>query len=193
MSPSRSHTDTRYRTIVADPPWPDVSRRMGKGGRRARSTEVPYLTMSYEAIANLPVSELAEDAAALFLWSTRRAFREGISVAVALAWGFEPVGEIIWGLRNLGMGGGALTADHEPVLVATRGGLMLEPAVRGVGVHFWRQPYDRGKIHSAKPDGFLDLVERLSPSPRLEMFARRQRLGWDTWGNEALEHVRIDA
>jgi hypothetical protein len=65
-----------------------------------------------------------------------------------------------------------------------------------MGVQFWRQPYapgGGGKIHSAKPEAFLDLVEQLSPGPRLELFARRQRLGWDTWGNEALEHVAIDA
>ncbi len=50
--------------------------------------------------------------------------------------------------------------------------------------------WNRG-AHSAKPDAFLDLVETVSPGPYLELFARRQRLGWDTWGNEALEHVRI--
>jgi hypothetical protein len=47
--------------------------------------------------------------------------------------------------------------------------------------------------HSAKPEAFLDMVEAVSPGPYLEMFARRQRLGWDTWGDEALEHVRIGA
>jgi N6-adenosine-specific RNA methylase IME4 len=45
--------------------------------------------------------------------------------------------------------------------------------------------------HSAKPDAFLDLVEQVSPGPYLELFARRQRLGWDTWGNEALNHVDL--
>jgi N6-adenosine-specific RNA methylase IME4 len=40
---------------------------------------------------------------------------------------------------------------------------------------------------------FLDLVESVSPGPYLEMFARRQRLGWDTWGNEALPHVELTA
>ncbi len=45
--------------------------------------------------------------------------------------------------------------------------------------------------HSAKPEAFLDLVEQVSPGPYLELFARRQRLGWDTWGNEALNHVEI--
>ncbi len=47
--------------------------------------------------------------------------------------------------------------------------------------------------HSAKPDAFADLIEQVSPGPYLEMFARRQRLGWDTWGDEALEHVQIEA
>ena len=40
--------------------------------------------------------------------------------------------------------------------------------------------------HSVKPEAFLDIVEAVSPEPRLEMFSRRARLGWDTWGDEAL-------
>jgi hypothetical protein len=50
----------------------------------------------------------------------------------------------------------------------------------------WFQ-WPRGK-HSAKPEAFLDLVESVSPGPYLELFARRNRLGWDTWGNECLDH-----
>ena len=41
----------------------------------------------------------------------------------------------------------------------------------------------RGR-HSAKPEAFYDMVESMSPGPYLDVFARRQRLGWDTWGNE---------
>lgn len=187
---------TRYRTIVADPPW-EISRRMGVGGRRARATEVPYAFMTLDDIAALPVADMAEDDAHLFLWTTRRLFREGHAAEIAREWGFEPCGEIIWGLRNPGMGGNALVNDHEPVLIARRGSLSFagkEP----VGVCFWRQPYAMtpqgvpGKVHSAKPEAFLDLVEQVSPGPYLELFARRQRLGWDTWGNEALCHVDLD-
>jgi N6-adenosine-specific RNA methylase IME4 len=141
--------------------------------------------MSIDAIAALPVGSIAADDAALFLWATREVFREGHAARVARSWGFEPCGEVIWGLRNPGMGSGALVNDHEPVLVATRGRLSLAPVMRGLGVVFWRQPYAKGtggKIHSAKPEGFLDLVEELAPEPRIELFARRQRLGWDTWG-----------
>jgi N6-adenosine-specific RNA methylase IME4 len=47
--------------------------------------------------------------------------------------------------------------------------------------------------HSRKPDAFLDMVEQVSRGPYLELFARRQRLGWDTWGDEALEHVEMEA
>lgn len=50
--------------------------------------------------------------------------------------------------------------------------------------------WNRG-AHSAKPEAFLDLVETVSPGPYLELFARRQRLGWDTWGNESLNHVEL--
>lgn len=52
--------------------------------------------------------------------------------------------------------------------------------------------WPRGQ-HSAKPEAFMDLVEQVSPGPYLELFARRQRLGWDTWGNQALEHVEMVA
>lgn len=182
----------RYRTIVADPPW-QITMHMGAGGRRARATEVPYSFMSLDEIKALPVREWADDEAHLWLWSTRRLFREGEAAAVARAWGFEPCGEVIWGLRNPGMGG-FNGNGHEPVLIASRGGLPFPKNELPAGVSFWPQPYasSGGKIHSAKPEAFLDLVERVSPAPRLEMFARRARLdGWDYWGNEAVNPVDL--
>jgi N6-adenosine-specific RNA methylase IME4 len=181
----------RYRTIVVDPPW-EINQDIAAGGRRARATKVPYSMMSLQEIADLPVDEFAEGEAHLYLWSTRELFREGQAAHMARCWDFQPVGEIIWGLPNPGMGAAPFVNDHEPILVARRGGLPFTSDIWGVGVHFWRQLYvNGGKAHSAKPEGFLDLVESMSPGPRLEMFARRNRLGWDTWGNEALEHVHL--
>lgn len=182
---------TGYRTIVADPPW-EISRRMGAGGRRARSTEVPYGFMSLDEIKALPVAEWAADAAHLYLWTTRKLFREGEAAAVARAWGFQPVSEIIWGLRNSGMGG-FNGSGHEPILLASRGDLPWPKGELPQGVEFWRQLYLKGKVHSAKPEAFLDHVERWSPAPRLEMFARRGRFGWDYWGDESLGTAEVAA
>lgn len=167
-----------------------VERVIRSGGRRARSTEVPYQMLSIDDICALPVAALVEDDAHLYLWSTRRLFREGDAARVARAWGFRPVGEIIWGLRNPGMGTRAIANDHEPVLVAVRGSLPFsidEP----MGVHFWRQTYlNGGKSHSAKPEAFLDFVESASPGPYAELFARRARFGWDyPIGDQALGGV----
>lgn len=188
----------KYRTIVADPPWPIADPRqrprMGAGARRRRETALSYDLMSLQDIASLPIEGLADDQAHLFLWSTRKVFREGQAAMVARAWGFEPVGEIIWGLRNPGFGQ-FLGNDHEPVLIGRRGGLAFSKSVRFVGVHFWRQTYAgaAGKVHSAKPEAFLDLVESVSPGPYVELFARRHRLGWDVWGNESANTAELGA
>ena len=190
----------RYRTIVADPPWSGITTRIGAGGRRSRSTSLEYgeRLMTTDEIARLPIADLAEDDAHLFLWSTRQKFREGEAAHVARAWGFEPCGEIIWGLENPGTGSRSLANDHEPILVATRGSLPLT-ASEPMGVYFWRQLYVRGpsgvpeKVHSGKPTAFLDYVERWSPGPYVELFARRDRLGWDTWGDQSLGTAEMAA
>ncbi len=187
-----------YRTIVADPPW-EITRRIGKGGRRANTTEVPYSMMTVTSIKALPVSELADpDGCVLFLWSTRKNFREGVAVDVARAWGFEPCGELIWGLRNPGTGSSSLANDHEPCLIARSGKVAQLLSDESLGVYFWKQVYEYGKagvpqkVHSAKPPGFLEFVEQIASGPRLELFAREARLGWDSWGNESLNHVSLD-
>jgi N6-adenosine-specific RNA methylase IME4 len=38
--------------------------------------------------------------------------------------------------------------------------------------------------HSRKPEYVVSFLERVSPAPRLEMFARAPRAGWDVWGNQ---------
>jgi N6-adenosine-specific RNA methylase IME4 len=184
----------RFATIVADPPWEFEGAKVRPRGRNTPADQAPYPPMALGEIEALPIADLAEPDAVLFMWSTRRLFREGAAAAVARAWGFEPCGEVIWGLRLPGLGGtAALRNDHEPILVAKRGRPQWT-AEAPMGVHFWRQPYyDRGggKIHSAKPDAFLDHVELWAPGPYLELFARRARFGWDYWGDESHQTVEL--
>jgi N6-adenosine-specific RNA methylase IME4 len=182
----------RYRTIVADPPW-DVKRLASPGAKAfgtqdgtLRSVELPYKTMSVEAIAALPVSALAERDAHLYVWTINRYVEA--TYAIARAWGFEPRTLLVWAKAPMGLGpGGAYSITTEYVLYAARGSL---PALSRVDRTWWSWP--RGR-HSAKPDAFQDIVEQVSPGPYVELFARRDRLGWDTWGNESLGTAEMAA
>jgi N6-adenosine-specific RNA methylase IME4 len=187
-----------YRTIVADPPWElgDQKARSrpwaSKGGRRGRETFFPYKTQPVQWIEGLPVSDFACADSHLYLWVPASFNREGVGARVARAWGFGVVSEIVWDKINFGLGKFP-RPQHEILLVCRRGELPFR--VRNFGsVQRWHAPRARnngGRIHSAKPDGALDLVEQASPGPYLEMFARRARFGWDYWGDESLETATV--
>lgn len=190
----------RYRTIVADPPWehPDSGARTQstngnwKGKWLGYESKVPYDRMTLDDIKALKVSDLAhDDGCHLYLWTTNGFLRQGYDVVEA--WGFKPSTLLTWAKAPMGIGlGGAFTITTEFVIYARRG--KLAPIRRWDSTWFpFKRPYNANgaPAHSAKPEGFLDVVEQVSPGPRLEMFARRNRLGWDTWGNEALQHVEM--
>jgi N6-adenosine-specific RNA methylase IME4 len=175
----------RYRTIVADPPWAYDSARITTTGKQRRAEAIGhYPTMPLDDICALPVVGLAEDDAHLYLWVTCPLIFHGERVMEA--WGFEYKSFLTWEkLGSLGMGF-HWRNQTEHVLFGVRGSLPIPPEKRQRNI--FRAP--RGR-HSQKPDTFLDIVEQVSPGPYLEMFARRQRFGWDTWGNEAFEHVDL--
>lgn len=153
---------------------------------------LPYPLMSMAEIHALPVSDLAEDDAHLYLWITAKLNARGVGVATVEAWGFDWVGEIVWRKPNFGMGAFP-RPQHEILVVARRGHLPF--ARHDVGsVQDWKQDYtaNGGKRHSVKPEGAMDLIESNSPGPYLELFARRNRLGWDTFGFECLPHVVME-
>jgi N6-adenosine-specific RNA methylase IME4 len=186
----------KYRTIVADPPW-EVKRGplLGAGAGFSKpdgwkSRDLPYPTMTLDEIAALPVESMAEDDAHLYLWTINKYVEQ--SYSIARAWGFEPSTLITWCKEPMGCGlGGAYGITTEFALFCRRGSLAAIGHENSTW-RKWKRPYEHGR-HSAKPDPFTDMVERVSPGPYLELFARRQRLGWDTWGNEALCHVELEA
>lgn len=179
----------RYRTIVADPPWDygggfwttSHNPRTGWRGNPKR-TPLPYPSMSVSEIERIPVADWADTDAFLWLWTTNRYLPDAFRVVEA--WGFEYRQIITW--RKSGDGGGSLPAAVAPIhsehLLACRRGRPRRTGVLPSSVI----DAPRGRQHSAKPETFLDLVESVSPGPYLEMFSRRARLGWDTWGNESL-------
>ncbi len=174
----------RYRTIVADPPWP-VS-RPGGWSVNADNRPQPYKTLSVPAIRAIPVGELAAESAWLFLWTVNAHVEDGY--AVTRAWGFRPVTLLVWCKTPRGIGpGSAFPTTTEFVIYARRGDEGLN-RLRLTDTSWFTWPR-RGQ--SEKPEALQDMIEGAFPEPRLELFARRQRLGWDTWGNEALNHVEM--
>jgi N6-adenosine-specific RNA methylase IME4 len=171
---------SKYRTIVADPPW-RVNNPSGWGkGTSAGSRWLPYSTMTVPEICALPVENVAEDVAHLYLWTVNRHIESAYEVV--RAWGFKPSTLLTWTKSPHGPGpGGHFVQTTEFVLFARRGVEGRNPS-RRIETTWWHWP--RGK-HSEKPDAFLDVVEEVSPGPYLELFARRARIGWDAWGDES--------
>jgi N6-adenosine-specific RNA methylase IME4 len=191
----------KYATIVADPPWPypegwgrlpggqgvKMAVRRGELPQMKARKPLPYPSMPLPDIKALPVADLADPTGChLYMWTTNRYLRDAFDVVEA--WGFKVGQTLVWCKTPMGLGpGGTFAQSTEYILTARRGSLR---SLRRVDSTWFNWPrMDRS--HSRKPDAFLDLVESVSPGPYLELFARRQRLGWDTWGNEALEHVEI--
>jgi N6-adenosine-specific RNA methylase IME4 len=153
----------------------------GPAYEERRRTPLGYPQMTVDEISALPVVDLAAPDAHLYLWTTNRYLRQAFGVAEA--WGFRPAQTLVWAKTPMGIGpGGTWAQSTEYVLFCRRGSLK---ALRRWDSSWF--PWKRmGKAHSRKPEAFLDMVEQTSPGPYLEIFARRARLGWDTWGNQAL-------
>lgn len=173
-----------YCTIVADPPWPEYG-----GGKIRRGANAHYALMSVEEIKGLgeEVKRLRGlEGCHLYLWVTNNYLPAGLEVMEA--WGFEYRTCIAWGkttengIPSMGLGQ-YFRGASELCLFGVYGHLPYrmtdgdEPK-RGQGRTLILAPRQE---HSQKPEALMDMAETVSHPPRLEMFARRQRLGWDIW------------
>src|SRR3990167_3525036 len=87
----------KYRTIVIDPPWDysDTTFRSGAGhGEKYANRPLPYDVMSYADLEALPVGDIADDDAVLFLWTTSRYMPDAFPLVKA--WGFSYVQMLVW-------------------------------------------------------------------------------------------------
>lgn len=169
---------TKYRTIVADPPW-----QLPRVGVTKVDARKFYPTMTLDAICALPIPELAENDAHLWLWGINSMLEEAHQVV--RAWGFKPLTIVTWCKRAPGVGN-YLRNNTEHVILAGRGKPMTPQAKPISTWYVW----PRGR-HSEKPDAFYDLVEQVSPAPYVEVFARRHRFFWDVWGNESANTAEL--
>lgn len=164
----------RYPTIVCDPPW-RYNVKPPEGG-------TPYGTMTQEELLQLPIGRWARDNAHLYLWTTNSFLIEAHQLMKA--WGFDYKTLITWVKRKpvndnwIGMGF-YYRGVTEHVLFGVRGALSV---FRKDQPNIFYAPHGE---HSEKPAAFYDMVERMSPGPYLDVFARKQRFNWDTFGDEA--------
>lgn len=170
------------RTVVADPPWLPSLHRNTKGRSEGPYRAGPqryYKTLSVDQIIALAPTTTPK--AHLWLWVLNQHVDWGYQVA--RAWGFEPQQMLTW--RKPGLGTGRFQCNTESVLVCRKGGPVSNAFGATGGTGF---DWPRGR-HSEKPQAFFDLVERASPGPYLEMFARTLRPGWAAWGDEVPKRI----
>lgn len=176
----------KYKTIYADPPW-QFQNRTGKVAPEHKRLS-RYSTMQLEAIKALPVSKVADEKCHLYLWVPNALLPEGLEVMQA--WGFEYKTNIIWEkVRKDGMPDGRGVGFYfrnvtEILLFGIRGdkNRTLDPGRSQVNLI-----RSIKREHSRKPDEFVNLIERCSSAPFLEIFARGDRAGWDMWGDQAVD------
>jgi N6-adenosine-specific RNA methylase IME4 len=175
----------RFGTVLADPPW-RFQNSTGKVAPEHRRL-ARYGTLSLDDIKAIPVAAIAtQDCAHLYLWVPNALLAEGL--AVMAAWGFTYKSNIVWHkIRKDGGSDGRGVGFYfrnvtELVLFGVRGknARTLSPGRRQVNLIASQK-----REHSRKPDELYPIIEACSRGPFLELFARGDRNGWKTWGNQA--------
>jgi N6-adenosine-specific RNA methylase IME4 len=181
--------DRKFATILADPPW-RFSNKTGKVAPEHKRLS-RYNTLSFSQIEALPIGQIAEPTAHLYLWCPNALLPEGLSVMKA--WGFTYKSNVVWHkIRKDGGSDGRGVGFYfrnvtELILFGVRGknARTLAAGRRQVNLLATRK-----REHSRKPDEQYAIIEACSPGPYFELFARGTRKNWSTWGNQADDGYR---
>lgn len=154
----------RYPVIVLDPPWPLAG--------------VPYPTMTLAEIAALPIPTLLTKDAIVWLWTTNGFLEHAIAIAVE-RWGLVKRNVVTWDKERPGRPTAWLTGQTEHCILLSQGKPLFEAGNATTSLR------ERANEHSRKPEAFYALVDKTCPArPRLELFARERRAGFEPWGAE---------
>ena len=161
----------KFKVVLIDPPWSvedegDIN-QMGRANP-------DYATMTIDEIEKLPIGDIADKNAHIYLWITNRSLPKGFRLLEK--WGFRYVTILTWCKPSIGIGN-YFRNNTEHILFGVRGNLSL--LRHDVGTWF---EATRGKEHSSKPEEIYKIIESCSPPPYIEIFARTDRKGWATWG-----------
>ncbi len=166
----------RFGVILADPPPSFEVWSSDTGMDRAAANHYP--TESLAAIKALRVADIAASDCVLFLWATNPMLPQAIETMTA--WGFAYVTNWVW-VKTKAITGYWNRGKHELLLLGTRG-KVVAPAQ---GEQWESVLVGANAKHSAKPEEVYLMIESYFPHvPKIELYARRRRPGWEAWGNE---------
>ena len=178
----------KFATVVVDPPW-DIplgptltkpTKYLEKGGYPIKPT-IDYGTMSIAEIAALPLGKVLESDSLLFCWATNRTLRDAFGILEA--WGVKYAFTMTWVKSQGPQFPNGPCHNAEWILVGKHGQPQFAETIDFRTANSWHRKY----VHSEKPEGFYDLLRRVTPGPRLDVFGRRRIAGFQSWGNEAPE------
>ena len=178
----------KFATVLADPPWRFQNKTGKVAPEHKRLARYPTLTLA--EIEDLPVQDVVEETAHLYLWVPNALLPEGLQVMQS--WGFQYKTNLIWYKVRLDGGpdrrgvGFYFRNVTEMLLFGVRGkhARTLAPGRSQENIILSRK-----REHSRKPDGQYPIIEACSPGPFLELFARGARQGWFTWGNQSKDYT----
>lgn len=176
-----SYPSQHYGVVLADPPW-----RMADwsgNGDKSKTPGAQYDLMDLDAIMALPVRERARKNAVLIVWAIQAMLPQAFEVMSAWGFTFKTAGA--WAKQSKTGEKWAIGTGHifrsaaEFFILGTRGSVPVQSkSVRNIIVAPVRE-------HSRKPDEMHENIEKMYPfMPKLELFARERRPGWDVWGNQ---------
>jgi site-specific DNA-methyltransferase (adenine-specific) len=183
----------KYKIIYADPPYKYTNTVYQDKGRKSRDLKEQYPTMSISEIKSLPIENISDSDCALFMWITD--FHLPYAFELFEKWGFKyRTIAFVW--KKITKNGktcanlGAWTMKNTEIcLLATKGNMFDKRIAKNI---FQIVEAVRTK-HSKKPIEVIERIEKLfGDLPRIELFCRYKRKGWDAWGNEVKNSIDIN-
>jgi len=168
----------KFTVIYADPPWAYNDKQGGSISEKYGSAEKHYPSMTLSQLEALNINQISHDNCVLWLWATSPLLEDALQLSKA--WGFKYKAQFIWDKIKHNMGH-YNSVRHELLLICTKGSCVPQISKLFDSV----QSIERTE-HSRKPDEFRHIIDTIYPEGnRIELFARRQVKGWQTWGNES--------
>lgn len=172
--------DKKYNTVVIDPPWPITMAGRFKNPRHHRPDRLPYPTMTLDEIKAVDIPSITNPGGHVYLWATNSYLKTAFQVLEE--WGVRYHLTLVI-IKPSGMAPSCGWVFGTEFCLLGFLGRPAQRFTRTGPLNWWRSP-SRSGYHSTKPDAFYQEVELTSPGPRIDIFARRVRPGWDSVGDE---------